>query len=95
MNPFDQAWVLLKMPKPDFHYYGDPKKFFLSHDYDKHGNLHVSAMQGLEEYGQPPMHYGYAKFSVNDGKLTPLASYTHPSFRRGGIATDMYNPLRS
>jgi len=91
MSPFDRAWVLLKMPKEDFPYYGDPEEFFLQHEYDRHGNLHVVAMQGLEAYGQPPMRYGYARFMVADGKLIPVASYTHPSFRRQGIATDMYN----
>ena len=91
MNPFDQAWALLKMPKPDFPYYGDPEEFSLQHEFDKNGNLHVAAMQGLSAYDKPPIKYGYAQFRVADGKLIPLASYTHPSFRRQGIATDIHN----
>jgi GNAT superfamily N-acetyltransferase len=91
VGAFEVAWTLLKMPKPDFPYYGDPEEFSLQHEYDKHGNLQVAAIQGLDKYDQKPIKYGYAKFSVADGNLIPLASYTHPSFRRGGIATDMYN----
>ena len=91
MSPFDKAWTLLKMPKPDFPYYGDPEEFFLQHEYDRHGNLHVAALQGLSAYDSPPMRYGYAHFILADDKLIPLAGWTHPSFRRQGIATDMYN----
>jgi hypothetical protein len=91
VGAFDIAWTVLKMPKPDFPYYGNPEEFSLQHEYDKNGNLHVAALQGLSAYGQSPMKYGYAQFMVDDGKLIPLAAYTNPNFRRGGIATDMYN----
>lgn len=98
--PFDFAWSLLKAPpKPDFPYYGDPEKFYLEHsitpwednDGKQQQTLWVRAMQGLDEHEMEPMQYGHASFSLKDGKLIPKASYTHPSFRRHGIASDIYD----
>jgi len=92
MNPFDQAWALIKMPKPDFPYYGDPEKFSINHTISEDGKqIDVAAHQGLDEYDMPPMRYGHASFMIRDEKLIPRTSYTHPSFRRGGISTDLYN----
>ena len=105
MLPMDLAWRLLKMPKPDFPYYGNPEEFSISHNFipwNSEGEEHlpeddnmkiieVVAHQGLEEYGMEPMKYGHASFYVENDKLIPRTAYTHPSFRRGGIATDLYN----
>ena len=104
-EPMDLAWRLLKMPKPDFPYYGNPEEFSISHNFipwNSEGEEHlpeddnmkiieVAAHQGLEEYGMEPMKYGHASFYVENDKLIPRTAYTHPSFRRGGIATDLYN----
>ena len=104
-EPMDLAWRLLKMPKPDFPYYGNPEEFSISHNFipwESEGEEHlpeddnmkiieVAAHQGLEEQGMEPMKYGHASFYVENDKLIPRTAYTHPSFRRGGIATDLYN----
>jgi len=113
MNPFDQAWSLLKMPKPDFPYVYDPDQFSITHDYidydpseeeymtdnDEYFNegkiLQVAAHQGMKglkgEDNVEPMKYGHSSFYMDGDKLIPRTAYTHPSFRRGGIATDLYN----
>ena len=113
MNPFDQAWALLKMPKPDFPYAYDPDQFSITHDYidyepskeeymtdnDEYFNegkiLQVVAHQGMEglkgEDNVEPMKYGHSSFYVDGDKLIPRTAFTHPSFRRWGIATDMYD----
>lgn len=97
MNPFDQAWQILKMPpKPDFPYYGDPEEFYMQHSIlprGEHGPdvLNIAATQGLEAYDQKPMNYGTASFYIHDDKLVPRTAQVKPAFRRGGIATDMYD----
>ena len=109
MDPFDQAWTFLKMPKPDFPYAYDPDQFSITHDYRDYEPsdeeyflddgerkiLQVAAHQGMEglkgEYNVEPMKYGHSSFYVDGDKLVPRTAYTHPSFRRWGLATDMYD----
>lgn len=103
MTPFDQAWQILKMPpKPDFPYYGDPEEFYMQHSISPRGEsgpdiLNIAATQGFEGFNErrgenlTPMHYGTATFDIHDDKLVPRFAQVKPAFRRGGIATDMYD----
>ena len=57
--------------------------------------LQVAAHQGMKglkgEDNVEPMKYGHASFYMDGDKLIPRTAFTHPSFRRWGLATDMYD----
>ena len=50
MNPFDQAWVLLKMPKPDFPYAYDPDQFSITHDFIDYDPSQEEYMTDNDDY---------------------------------------------
>jgi len=97
LRPIEAAWCVLKMPKEDFPYWGDPDEFRMEHEFRNTGDavgqqIVVTALQGLEKYGeQQPFVYGQATLMIKDDHLRPFTVWVHPQYQRQNLATEMYD----